>query len=192
MSVLRPSQSHVGVRQVQAKAAELRKKSTADQAKYLVKKAAPVVLGPGKGLHLLDRHHLSRSALEIGFQEMPVEIQQDWSHLAPSEFWKKMTQSQWVYLKDAKGQAITVADLPKLITQMTDDPYRSLAGAVQDADGFDKPTGVYFIEFQWALFFRKHLPNVDLATDSGFNSAVQTALKIAHSDLARDMPGYRP
>lgn len=188
---LAPSQSNVGLRQVLDQVKELKGKSREELLKFLKKRPAPVVRGPNGRYHLLDRHHLSRTLAEMGASEFLVEIKQDWRNLTPTQFWKKMIELKWVWLKTAQGQSILPSALPTHVRLMGDDPYRSLAGAVQNANGFDK-VDVYFLEFYWALFFRKTLPHADLRTEAGFQKAVQMGIQIARSSAASGMPGYRP
>jgi hypothetical protein len=82
-----------------------------------------------------------------------------------------------------------VEKLPRKVTELTDDPYRSLAWAVRNRGGFQKTTAS-FSEFQWANFFRKRIEIGPKAKD--FEKAVQAALKISHTAEAKNLPGYTP
>ena len=73
--------------------------------------------------------------------------------------------------------------------QLLDDPYRSLAGYVRNAGGFDK-TPTAFAEFLWADFFRTRVTIGPTRAD--FNNAVQRALPLAGSNEAAGLPGYHP
>jgi hypothetical protein len=77
--------------------------------------------------------------------------------------------------------------LPQQLDKLVDDPYRSLAGYVRDAGGFDK-TPTAFAEFIWADFFRRNVPVEDVQRN--FPSAVQAALPLAQSHLAKGIPGF--
>ncbi len=78
--------------------------------------------------------------------------------------------------------------LPKHIDQLRDDPYRSLAGYVRNAGGYEK-TPTAFAEFLWADFFR---PRVRIGpTRADFEVAVKKALTLAGSKEASKLPGYK-
>ncbi len=66
-------------------------------------------------------------------------------------FWVVLDNHRWVYPYDAKGERCRYDDLPKNITGLKDDPFRSLAGELRRAGGFAKDT-TPFSEFLWADF----------------------------------------
>jgi len=68
-----------------------------------------------------------------------------------------------------------------------DDVYRSLAGFVRDAGGYDK-TPTAFAEFVWADYFRRNIPIEAVRED--FQSAVRAALPMAQSHWAKHIPGF--
>ena len=103
-----------------------------------------------------------------------------------------MIDHHYVYLKDQYGNPIKVDRLPRSIAEMTDDPYRSLSGSVRDQGGFIKAEGAYFIEFDWALYFRQNLKDIDLVSNHGYKDAVKRATKLAHSSASSEMPGFTP
>ena len=78
--------------------------------------------------------------------------------------------------------------IPRHLDKLLDDVYRSLAGYVRNAGGYEK-TPTAFAEFVWADFFRRNIPLEDLKAD--FAAAVNTALPLALSELALGMPGYK-
>jgi hypothetical protein len=78
--------------------------------------------------------------------------------------------------------------LPAHLDQLRDDVYRSLAGYVRNAGGYDK-TPAAFAEFVWADFFRRNVP-VELVR-SDFQTAVRAALPLAKGHRAKGLPGYR-
>jgi hypothetical protein len=82
-----------------------------------------------------------------------------------------------------------VEKLPQKVSELTDDPYRSLAWAVRERGGFQKTT-VSFSEFQWANFFRKRIEIGSKPKD--FKRAVEAALQISHTAEAKGLPGYTP
>jgi hypothetical protein len=83
-------------------------------------------------------------------------------------------------------QALPVRRDPNHLTKLIDDPYRSLAGYVRDAGGYEKsPTA--FCEFQWADFLRSRIAIGPTRAD--FLAAVAAALKLAASPAAAKLPG---
>ena len=80
-----------------------------------------------------------------------------------------------------------MANLPKALGELADDPYRSLAGEVRHAGGFPKDA-TPFAEFLWADFFRRRIKLAQLQRDP--DVALQTALTLCHSPLAAHLPGW--
>jgi hypothetical protein len=98
-----------------------------------------------------------------------------------------MDHHQWVHPYDAKGRRRPVADLPKALGELADDPYRSLAGEVRHAGGFPKDA-TPFAEFLWADFFRRRIKIAQLRRDP--DAALQTAITLCHSAEAAHLPGW--
>jgi hypothetical protein len=99
-----------------------------------------------------------------------------------------MTDEKWVYPYDQFGQGPHhPRDLPETVRGLADDPFRSVAGAVRDAGGYQK-TGAPFSEFLWANFFRERLKNHPTFHD--FDAAVKEAIALAKTEAARHLPGW--
>jgi len=77
--------------------------------------------------------------------------------------------------------------VPKRITDLVDDPFRSLAGELRQNGGFAKDT-TPFCEFLWADFLRRRLKRKQL--DDDFPDALVRALKLAKSGEADYLPGW--
>jgi hypothetical protein len=108
-----------------------------------------------------------------------------------------MEDSNEVYLKDQNGNAITPSDLPSSIKDLSNDPFRSLAGAVRESCGFEKSdkssSAEDYLEFQWAEYLRAHweqtgIPAKDI--DTNFGNATDAALHLAAQKDAMSLPGY--
>src|SRR5438874_990887 len=97
-----------------------------------------------------------------------------------------MDARHWVHPIDAAGKHHAVDALPAHVKELVDDPYRSLAGYVRDAGGYEKSPTAY-AEFQWADFFRR--VRIGSGRD-GFEAAVRQALELAHSAAASTLPGF--
>ena len=132
-------------------------------------------------------HHLGLALLEEGVSQSFVLLLKDLSLLDKDEFWTVMDHHHWLHLYDAKGRRRTVADLPKALDQLTDDPYRSLAGEVRHAGDFPKDE-TPFAELLWADFFRRRISVATLRRDP--DAELQHALALCHSSEASHLPGW--
>ncbi len=184
---LHPTQLTVGMIVVRDKKKHLAELTAAQQQDFLQAHPMPGVLGPKGALYITDHHHLGRAALDAGLDSAFVCVEEDFSDHDPDKFWKAMNKNQWVHPLDANGVRHYYTTLPQHLDKLVDDPYRSLAGYVRDAGGFDK-TPTAFAEFIWADFFRRNVPVEDVQAD--FKSAVQAALPLAQCRLAKGIPGF--
>ena len=134
-------------------------------------------------------HHLARALADENVKKTYCKIVANFSNLGKRDFWKKMESSSWVYLYDQTGHGPrSYLDLPVTVKGLRDDPYRSLAGAVREADGYKK-SNIPFTEFKWANFFRSRI-TIKGHSDNHFKEAVKEAIKLAKSTQARGLPGY--
>ncbi len=186
---LRVTQMAAGMEEVEHKAEKLQalKKSPHELKGYLTSNPVPVVLGPKGRLYIIDHHHLVMAAWQAHIQEVYIDVQADLSGLSEAAFWDRMKQEAWVYPYDENGNPREVADLPKDVRGLADDPYRSVAWAVRERGGFKK-TGKPFAEFRWADFFRARLQTDPRHRD--FEKAVDEAMAWAQSPKAKGLPGY--
>ena len=88
---------------------------------------------------------------------------------------------------DDSGQRRTYADIPKALTDLVDDPFRSLAGELRRAGGYAKDT-TPFAEFLWADFLRRRIKRKSVETD--FSQPFEKALELAKSKEADFLPGW--
>lgn len=188
-AVLHPTQSAVGMREVQMRIAKMKRWSAKRRERFMLEKTAPIVIGPGNEVYLLDRHHLARLLLESKIAPlMYAEIKGNWTALSESEFWAMMKQRQWVYLCDEAGRPLNdPSQLPKRIMDLRDDPYRSLSWLVREQNGY-RNVDAPFLEFLWANFFRSRV-TIEPGK-RGYGRALSAAMRICHSPEAKDLPGY--
>jgi hypothetical protein len=185
---LRPTQITVGLIEVHDKRVKLESLRKHQQRDFLLNHPIPAVWGPDGKLYILDHHHLGRAAEEAGIDTGFFLVEDDFSKLPIAQFWPRMNAAGWAHPIDQHGELCPFEKIPDHLTKLINDPYRSLAGYVRDAGGFEKsPTP--FCEFQWADFFRTRVPIGPTRAD--FDTAVAEALKLAGSPAAESLPGYK-
>jgi hypothetical protein len=185
---LRPTQMTVGMREVKEKRKRWRgKESETKQAVSLGKHMIPVVRGPDKRYYVVDHHHLARALHDEGVKDILVTVIGDLSMVERDAFWGVMDNKRWVYPYDAKGERRHFKDLPKSITELRDDPFRSLAGELRRSGGFAKDT-TPFSEFLWADFLRRRISNK--VVENNFAKAMEKSLALAKGPDAVYLPGW--
>jgi hypothetical protein len=185
---LRPTQMTVGMREVNEKRKRWREhKSKREQAELLGKHMIPVVLGPDERHYVVDHHHLARALHDEGVKDVLVTVIADLTMVDRAAFWSVLDHRRWAYPYDNKGERRHFTDIPKSITGLKDDPYRSLAGEIRRAGGFAKDT-TPFSEFLWADLFRGRISRKMIVDD--FARAMEKALALAKSKDAIYLPGW--
>ena len=184
---LRPTQMTVGMREVKDKRDHLRKHVAKKIGKYLGSHMIPVVLGPKQRHYIIDHHHLALALHKEGLERVLVSVVANLSALEPDAFWIVLDHHAWVHPYDANGRRRPVADIPKSVADMADDPFRSLAGKLRRAGGFAKDI-TPFSEFLWADFLRRRLQRK--IVEKQFAKATAQAFKLAKSEDANYLPGW--
>lgn len=185
---LHPTQMTVGMIEVGDKRAKLQSLGKHQARDFLAEHPIPAVWGLDEKLYLIDHHHLARAASEAGIESGFFEVEDDLSKLEARQFWAHMGQARWAHPIDEHGRAQSFDAIPKHVEKLKDDVYRSLAGYVRNAGGYEK-TPTAFAEFLWADFFRTRVkvgPNRE-----DFGRAVDKALKLAASAEASALPGFK-
>jgi hypothetical protein len=184
---LRPTQITVGMREVMAKRKRWREIGTKKGETFLGKHLIPVILGPNERHYVIDHHHLARALHDEGVKEVAVTVVANLSKLDSDAFWTVMDNRRWMHPFDAKGRRRDYDAIPKSVTSLVDDPFRSLAGELRRAGGFAKDT-TPFSEFLWADFLRRRMKRKVVEHD--FSRAVEKALQLAKSMDADYLPGW--
>lgn len=184
---LRPTQMTVGYAEVQEKKLAWKNLTKDERKPFLSNHCFPGVLGPKGNLYIVDHHHLGMALIEEEVRQAQLIVLKDFSALNIDEFWTVMDHHQWVHPYDAQGHRHELDAIPKKITALTDDPYRSLAGEARRAGAYPKDK-TPFTEFLWADFFRRRIPAELLAND--MPEALKQALALAHTPEAAHLPGW--
>ena len=187
LAKLRPTQITAGFAEVAKKRAEWAGLAKKARRTLLESHWFPAVLGPRGRHHIVDHHHLGMALLQEGVERVSVMLLADLSYLAPAIFWRVMEQRNWAHPFDQAGERRVFDDIPTRISQLVDDPYRSLAGLLRGAGGYAKDTSP-FAEFLWADYLRQHITLAQIS--KSMEIAVREALGLAKSPLARYLPGW--
>ena len=184
---LRPTQMTVGLREVEFKREQWRVRRKHDGSDFLGQHLIPAVLGPGDSWWLIDHHHLALALHEEGVEHVLVSVVAKLAHLSKKRFLTVMDNHNWLHPYDEDGKRRDWRDLPRHLTKMVDDPFRSLAGEVRRAGGYANSPAPY-TEFLWADFFRDRIRRHKVQMK--FADAVTKALILARSHEARYLPGF--
>ena len=186
ISDLRPTQITVGVHEVDAHAARI-KKLAKDKDTLARKHLIPVVKGPKDRLYVIDHHHLCRALLLVGLDKVLVTVVLNLQRLDKDAFWFFMDNRGLVHPFDEDGKRRAYSDIPKKINDLIDDPYRSLAGALRRKGGYAKDT-TPFSEFLWADFLRRHFDRAQI--EKNFAATLEAACQLAKKKDADYLPGW--
>lgn len=184
---LRPTQITIGMREVSAKRQQWREKSSHEGRDFLGRHMIPVVMGPKGRPYLIDHHHLARALHEEGVELVLTTVVSDLSHLAKDAFWVVLDNRSWMHPFDDTGTRCSYSDIPKSVIHLTDDPFRSLAGALRRAGGFSKDS-TPFSEFLWADYLRRHIKRSIVEKD--FDHALELALDASKTHDTNYLPGW--
>ena len=184
---LRPTQITVGMREVEAKRKHWKQHAEGKKADFLGKHMIPVIWGPKGHYYVIDHHHLSLALHREGVKDIAITVVADLRRLSDDAFWINLDNRGWMHPFDAKGRRCEYEAIPKKITGLVDDPFRSLAGELRRLGGFAKDT-TPFSEFLWADFLRRQLKRK--AVEADFDGALEKALKLAKSGDADYLPGW--
>lgn len=184
---MRPTQVTVGYREVQTKRNHWKSLSKKERKDAIATHWFPAVLGPSDEYYIVDHHHLGLALLEEGVSEARVMVLKNLSWLDTTIFWRMMEHNRWVHPYGVDGERCAYSRLPRTLTRMKDDPYRSLAGEMRIAGGFAKDA-TPFSEFLWADYLRPRIKPAILRKD--FDQALRKAMALAHEQEARYLPGW--
>lgn len=110
---LRPTQMTVGLREVDRKRAQWRKRAGCDGLDFLGHHMIPAIIGPKAASYVIDHHHLVRALHEEGVTHVLISIVADLSHLKKPVFWTFMDNRNWLHPFDASGTRQPYDRLPR-------------------------------------------------------------------------------
>jgi hypothetical protein len=184
---LRPTQITVGMREVLEKRRRWQETKGKKGAEFLGKHMMPVILGPKDRHYVIDHHHLGRALMDDGVEDILVSVVADLRKLEKEAFWIFLDNRGWMHPFDDAGHRRTYEDIPKSLTELVDDPFRSLAGELRQAGGYAKDT-TPFSEFLWADFLRRRIKRKLVEED--FSQALEKALQFAKTEATDFLPGW--
>jgi hypothetical protein len=182
---LHPTQLTVGMREVRAKRKHWR--DVGHKAQFLGSHLIPVIHGYKDRYYVIDHHHLALALHEEGVATIAVTVVAELAALDKEAFWTYLDNRGWMYPYDDRGRRRPYADIPRRVTGLADDPFRSLAGELRRAGGFAKDTTPYS-EFLWADFLRRRIKRARV--EDNFSLALEQALRLAKSEAADYLPGW--
>jgi hypothetical protein len=184
---LRPTQITVGIREVDAKRRQWKDKAKGKAEEFLGKHLIPVILGPKDRHYVIDHHHLARALHEEGVDGVLITVVANLTKLDRDAFWFNLDNRGWTHPFDDQGRRRDYKDIPKSVSELIDDPFRSLAGELRRAGGYAKET-TPFSEFLWADFLRRRIKRK--AVEQDFDETLNEALSLAKSEEAGYLPGW--
>src|SRR6202162_5487381 len=176
IAALRPTQITVGMREVKAKLKSWRDHPDRKKADFLGKHLIPVIWGPKDDYYVIDHHHLTLALHQEGVKRILTTVVADLRRLPRDAFWVFLDNRGWLHPFDERGRRRRYEEVPKQITALVDDPFRSLAGELRQSGGFAKDT-TPFSEFLWADFLRRRIKRRVVEGDIGH--ALEKALQWA-------------
>ena len=193
-----PTQKTIGKVETKIRATLMREAAAAGNLdKYLRSKAGAYIKGPKDVLFLVDGHHVASSLLTIDKKyigddpEFYVTQLDDWSNQTDlAAFWKKMESAGFAFPYDEQDNRINPQDIPRDLTGLVDDPYRTLAWLLRKDEQFEN-TNEPFQEFKIGRFLRRHIKIVG-STAVDFAVAMVQARGLLHLEIAATLPGFLP
>ena len=183
---LRPTQITIGLIEVRERRNQWDKLGD-EKATFLGHHMIPAIIGPKKRPYVIDHHHLARALHDEGQKSVLIQPIAVLDGLSQEHFWRFLDNQGWLHPFDEHGKRQPYSAIPKKISQLTDDPFRSLAGAVRKAGGYAKDSRP-FTEFIWGDYFRKQFRARDIRHH--WKRTLEEAVTLARQHEAHFMPGW--
>jgi hypothetical protein len=187
LAELLPTQGAIGYADVSQKRAEWQQLSKKMRKTLIAQHWFPSVLGPKGRYYIVDHHHLGMALHQEGQETVLLTVLKELSWLDVDTFWRVMEFHQWAHRYSETGKRMAFKQLPVRVSELKDDPYRSLAGLARKAGAFAKDI-TPFSEFLWADYFRSKIKKQQL--QHAMDDAVSLALSLAKHPEASYLPGF--
>jgi hypothetical protein len=138
-------------------------------------------------MFIVDHHHLGKALFFLGVEDCYFTVFHDFSSIPKDKFWKVMEVMELCHPHDRDGNKLHYSEIPKSISDLVDDPYRSLAGFVRKAGGYMK-VNKPFSEFIWADHFRPHFSESEIQDKT--KKTIEKAKALALSPKSIHLPGW--
>jgi len=137
-----------------------REEGTTKGTEFLGKHMIPAILGP-KQRHTSSIITSCPCASRGGVKDILVTVVANLRKLEKDAFWVVLDNRSWMHPFDDQGRRRDYADIPKAVSDLVDDPFRSLAGELRRAGRYAK--GYNSVrEFLWADFLRRRIKRQDV------------------------------
>jgi hypothetical protein len=174
--------------------------------KYIIEHPVPVVKGPDN-YYIVDHHHLIHALTDAKLQidapkNVIIKVIGDMSRYTDRKtFWSNMVNKNWAYPYDEYGNRVDISQkIPQNVTQLKNDPFRSLSYVTAGYGAFDKNASIPFVDFIWSNYYRNSSKMVELK-NNGYSTDAKVELKalekvfkdsltISHDPAAKNLPGY--
>jgi hypothetical protein len=138
-------------------------------------------MGPKQRLYVIDHPCLALALHEEGVKDILVTVVANLSKLENDAFWVVLS---WMHSFDDQGRRRDYADIPKTVTDLVEDPFRSLAGD----SGLPGYTPRIRPPLANSLGPRRRMKRQNVEKD--FDGALEEALKLAKGTDSNYLPGW--
>ncbi|QEY31316.1 chromosome partitioning protein ParB [Synechococcus sp. RSCCF101] len=191
ISALQPTQLCVGLAEVHSRQRDFALEPAEQRRQYLRRKPVPLVRNAAGDLWMLDRHHRLRALIELdGDGLVFAYIAHNLKESDRLACLRLLDQRGWLYLYDGRGQGPLLADvLPRSLTDLQDDPYRSLVWKLKQESRIQPQPHIPYHEFRWGAWLRSRcLPPFSSAR---LEPALPAARALTRSAAASHLPGWK-
>lgn len=187
---LQPTQLCVGLAEVRSRQRDFSTETGLQRREYLGSKPVPLVRSRAGELWMVDRHHRLRALIELepnarayGYIVLEVDTADRAAVL------EALRQRGWLYLFDGRGLGpLPAAALPASLTDLQDDPYRSLVWKLKKEGVIQPAPLIPFHEFRWGAWLRRRaLPPF---SSDRLEPALPAARALARSRAASHLAGW--
>jgi hypothetical protein len=153
---LQPTQMCVGLAEVRSRQRDFAEETAEERRAYLARKPVPLVQG-GEGEHwMIDRHHRLRGLVEIDPNAIAFGyVVLDLGTATRPRVLEELQRRGWLYVYDGRGVGPhPPSALPGRLSDLLDDPYRSLVWKLKREKRIAAQPLIPFHEFRWGAWLR--------------------------------------